>query len=101
MALSKRLIGRALGFCNLTEFEKKVLLNTLEIKRGETISYGELAAKSGRPLACRAVGNIMNKNPLPLIIPCHRVVASSHKLGGYAYGASAKRLLLAAEGAKI
>ncbi|MDE1870585.1 MAG: MGMT family protein, partial [Candidatus Micrarchaeota archaeon] len=63
-------------------------------------SYKELASRSGRPRAARAVGNIMNKNPLPLLIPCHRVVASNHKLGGYAYGVKIKELLLKIEGAK-
>jgi len=76
-------------------------MNTFEIKRGRTLSYKELAAKSGRPRAYRAVGNIMNKNPYPLLIPCHRVVASNNKLGGYAYGVGIKTLLLKAEGAKI
>ena len=80
------LIERLLRQRKLTKFETQVLMNTFEISRGRTLSYKELAAKSGRPRAYRAVGNIMNKNPYPLLIPCHRVVASNHKLGGYAYG---------------
>ncbi|MDE1870052.1 MAG: MGMT family protein [Candidatus Micrarchaeota archaeon] len=85
----------------MTPFENSVLMNTFEISKGKTISYKELAAKSGRPKAYRAVGNIMNKNPYPLLIPCHRVVASNHKLGGYAYGTKIKKLLLKMEGARI
>ncbi|MDE1825352.1 MAG: MGMT family protein [Candidatus Micrarchaeota archaeon] len=101
MGLLRRMVELALWFYGFTEFERLVLLNTFDIKRGTTVSYKELASKSGRPRAFRAVGNIMNKNPLPLLIPCHRVVASNCKLGGYAYGTWAKRLLLAAEGTKL
>ncbi|MDE1846293.1 MAG: MGMT family protein [Candidatus Micrarchaeota archaeon] len=100
MGIYKGAILGLLSRYSLTEFEQKVLANTLGIKSGETISYKELASRSGRPRAARAVGNIMNKNPLPLLIPCHRVVASNHKLGGYAYGVKIKELLLKIEGAK-
>ncbi|MGI0141198.1 MAG: methylated-DNA--[protein]-cysteine S-methyltransferase [Candidatus Micrarchaeales archaeon] len=85
---------------HLTDFEKKVLLKTFDIPRGTTISYKQLAKMSGSQRAYRAVGNIMNKNPLPIIIPCHRVVASGHKLGGYAYGTTVKRILMRIDGAK-
>jgi len=101
LSILKSALKRSLDFYRLTDFEKRVLLNTLEIKRGSTLSYKQLAAMSGRPKAYRAVGNIMNKNPLPFLIPCHRVVASKGKLGGYAYGVATKRLLLLSEGAKI
>lgn len=84
---------------NLTDFETKVLMRTFDIPKGKTVSYKQLAASCGRPGAYRAVGNIMHKNPLPLIIPCHRVVASGRKIGGYAYGTRMKKLLLKSEGA--
>ena len=94
-------VMRLLGRYHLTDFERKVLLRTFEIPKGETISYKQLAADCGRPLAYRAVGNIMHKNPLPIVIPCHRVVASNRKIGGYAYGIGMKRLLLRLEGAMV
>ena len=101
MEISKKVISDVLDKYKLTAFEKYVLLKTFEIPRGTTVSYKKLAEMSGRPKAWRAVGNIMNKNPLPLIIPCHRVVASNHKLGGYAYGTKVKKALIKIEGAKI
>lgn len=62
-------------------------------------SYGELALKSGFPRASRAVGSVCAKNAIPLIIPCHRVIASGGKLGSYAFGVEKKRWLLEFEGA--
>lgn len=100
VGISRKVVMRLLESRNLTSFEIRVLLNTLEIKKGQTLSYKELAKKSGRPKAARAVGNIMNKNPFPLLIPCHRVTASNGKIGGYAYGVGIKKLLLKAEGAR-
>lgn len=100
MEISREIVTRLLHGRDLTSFERQVLLNTFEIKKGQTLSYKELATKSGRPKAARAVGNIMNKNPFPLLIPCHRVTASNGKIGGYAYGVGIKKLLLKAEGAK-
>lgn len=100
MEISREIVTRLLDSRDLTSFERQVLLNTFEIKKGQTLSYKELASKSGRPKAARAVGNIMNKNPFPLLIPCHRVTASNGKIGGYAYGVRIKKLLLKAEGAK-
>lgn len=65
---------------------------------GRTVSYQELAAMSGRPEAARAVGSIMGSNPVPLIVPCHRVLASGGGLGGFGPGLPAKRKLLVLEG---
>ena len=101
MQIFKNFVNRLLENYGLSEFEKRVLLNTFEIKRGTTISYKELAKRSGSPRAYRAVGSVMNRNPLPLLIPCHRVVASNHKIGGYAYGLKIKTLLLFMEGARL
>jgi O-6-methylguanine DNA methyltransferase len=82
-----------------SEFQKAVLNACRSIKSGQTINYGELAKKLGRPLASRAVGNALAKNPLPLIIPCHRVIRSDGSLGNFSAigGLSLKRKLLAHE----
>ncbi len=77
-------------------FAGRVLAQCRDIPWGQRLSYQDLAARAGSPRAARAVGNIMARNPLPLIIPCHRVVGSGGKLGGYsAYGGTAikQRLL--------
>ncbi len=80
-----------------TDFQKRVWQALCKIPYGETISYKELAKRIGNPKACRAVGMANNKNPLPIIIPCHRVVATNGKLTGYAGGLDAKRFLLELE----
>jgi len=67
----------------LTPFQRKVLQITRKIPIGKTISYGQLASKAGFPRAARAVGSVMASNRFPIIIPCHRVVASGGKMGGY------------------
>ena len=71
------------------------------IPYGETASYGELARRIGAPGAARAIGGACNRNPLPLVIPCHRVVASDGTIGGYGGGLDTKRRLLALEGAPV
>ena len=85
-----------------TEFQRKVLGYCRQIPYGQTRSYAELARAAGSPNACRAVGNIMARNRIPLIIPCHRVVGSHGSLGGYSApsGLSLKRQLLRLEGAE-
>ena len=80
-----------------TEFQMRVWRQLAEIPYGETWTYGELARRVGRPGASRAVGAANGANPLPLILPCHRVVASGGKLGGFGGGLDAKRRLLAFE----
>ena len=82
---------------------RRVVLETLarEVPWGEVVSYGELAVIAGRPRAARAVGSAMRNNPIPFVIPCHRVVAAGNKIGGYGGGRNAvalKRELLAREG---
>lgn len=81
-------------------FQKKVLLALTTIKYGTTISYRELAALAGNPCAARAVGNIMSKNPWPLVVPCHRVVGTNNHLTGFKgkKGLSIKAWLLHREG---
>lgn len=86
-----------------TPFQEKVLKNTLEIPRGETRSYGEVAALAGSPKAARAVGRAQATNPIPLIIPCHRVIGADgglHGYGGGTDGLPTKEWLLKLEGAR-
>ncbi len=83
-----------------TDFQLAVWKALAEIPYGETITYGELAARVGRPGACRAVGQANGANPLPIVLPCHRVVAAGGQLGGYSGGLEVKRRLLALEGAR-
>jgi len=80
-----------------TPFQREVWRALQRIPYGETRSYGEVAAMVGRPRACRAVGMADNRNPLPIVIPCHRVVGASGELVGYAAGLDIKRKLLALE----
>jgi methylated-DNA-[protein]-cysteine S-methyltransferase len=67
-------------------FTRKILEELCKVPYGETLTYGELAARAGSPRAARAVGQAMAANPLPIIIPCHRVVAADGRLGGYSGG---------------
>ena len=80
-------------------FSRAVLDQLTRIGYGATKSYTDVAAAAGRPAAVRAVGNACARNPLPLVVPCHRVVRSDGSLGGYAGGPEAKRALLALESA--
>lgn len=80
-----------------TPFQRKVWEETARIPYGEVCSYGELAQRIGHPKAYRAVGNAMHKNPLVLLIPCHRVIAANGKLGGYAGKEEIKITLLELE----
>jgi len=81
-----------------TDFQLEVWDALSAIPYGETISYGELARRVGRPRASRAVGQANGANPLAIVVPCHRVVASGGGIGGYGGGLPAKRTLLALEG---
>lgn len=80
-----------------TTFQRDVWQALLEIPYGETTTYGALAERVNRPKAARAVGMVLNKNPIPIIIPCHRVVGKSGSLTGFAWGLEAKRCLLVLE----
>lgn len=77
-----------------TEFQKSVWSALLDIPYGEVKSYKDIAIAIGNPKACRAVGMANNKNPIPIVIPCHRVIGSNGKLTGYAYGLVLKAHLL-------
>ena len=82
-----------------SRFQRRVLNQCRRVPCGATISYARLAAKAGYPGAARAVGNCMAGNPIPLIVPCHRVVCSDGRLGAYSApgGTAMKRRLLALE----
>jgi O-6-methylguanine DNA methyltransferase len=103
-AIARRLDGDrrvpiALDLRGRTEFERDVWTKALEIPRGEVRPYGWIAAEIGRPKAVRAVGTALGHNPVPLIVPCHRVVRSDGMIGNYSLGGPAnKRMILEAEG---
>jgi len=83
----------------VSAFERAVLAKAQEIPRGQVRPYAWVAGELGRPAAVRAVGAALGRNPIPVLIPCHRVVGSDGRLTGYAWGTPYKRTLLAAEGA--
>lgn len=80
-----------------TDFQRQVWQELLNIPYGQTCTYGQIAKQIGNPLAARAVGMANNVNPIPLIIPCHRVIGHSGKLVGYRYGLEIKEELLRIE----
>jgi len=86
-----------------TPFQKQVLLRAMQIPYGQIMTYGALAAELGKPAASRAIGGVMARNPLPIVIPCHRVVAADGRLTGYsaADGIQTKQWLLELEGHTI
>jgi methylated-DNA-[protein]-cysteine S-methyltransferase len=76
------------------DFGRRVLGELAKVRFGHTLSYGELARRAGSPGAARAVGGVMAKNPIPLVVPCHRVLAAGGKIGGFTGGLRLKRALL-------
>jgi methylated-DNA-[protein]-cysteine S-methyltransferase len=90
----------SLDLRGLPPFTLSVLKELARVPYGKTTTYGALAAKVGHPRAARAVGTVMNRNRIPIVLPCHRVVGSSGNLTGYAGGLDVKRALLALEGAR-
>jgi O-6-methylguanine DNA methyltransferase len=101
-ALDDRMAGKRVrlkvDLRDVTDFERAVLEKAAEIPRGEVRPYGWIAREIGRPAAVRAVGSALGRNPVPLVIPCHRVVCTDGRIGQYALGTSAKRALLSGEG---
>ena len=83
----------------LPDFQRVVLEELVRVQYGEVTTYGGLAGRIGRPRAARAVGGALNRNPVPIVLPCHRVVGASGSLVGYAGGLDRKRALLELEGA--
>ena len=88
----------ALDLSGATEFQRRVYRELLEVSFGETVTYGELARRSGVGGGARAVGQAVGRNPLPIFVPCHRVVAAGGRLGGFGAGLRWKRSLLSHEG---
>ncbi|HEX3857069.1 MAG TPA: methylated-DNA--[protein]-cysteine S-methyltransferase [Verrucomicrobiae bacterium] len=105
-ALKKILAGKKsklppLDWTGKTEFQKSVWRQMLKISAGKTKSYGEIASAIGNPKAVRAVGGACGANPVPVLVPCHRVLAANKKLGGFSGGLDWKRSLLAREGVRL
>jgi len=93
--------GIALDWTGITPFRRAVMEECARIPPGQTLSYGELAARVGKPSAARAVGRVMATNPFPLLVPCHRVLGSDRTLHGYGGGLPMKAALLKAEGVSV
>ena len=106
-ALANMLVGKAAGkwppldWNGKTEFQKSVWREMLKIPAGQTKSYGEIAAAIGEPKAVRAVGGACGANPIPVLVPCHRILAANKKIGGFTGGLERKRKLLLLEGIKF
>ena len=83
------------------EFQRQVLGELARVPFGQVTTYGALAAKVGRPHAARAIGGAMNRNPIPIVLPCHRVIGSNGRLTGYAGGLDRKEALLRLEGVAL
>ena len=84
-----------------TDFQKKVWAALLDIPYGETATYGEIATSIGQPTASRAVGMANGRNPISIIVPCHRIIGTSGKLVGYGGGLDRKQTLLNIEGVAV
>jgi methylated-DNA-[protein]-cysteine S-methyltransferase len=97
----RRQFDAAVDLAAVPEFQRLVLEELQRVPYGATNTYGGLAARIGRPRAARAVGGALNRNPIPIVVPCHRIVGASGKLVGYAGGLERKEQLLALEGAML
>ncbi len=91
----------AIDWSMMRSFQREALLATFAIPYGHTSTYGEIAAQIGRPSGARAVGRAEATNPMPLVIPCHRVLGADGKLRGYGGGLDVKKWLLRLEGAVL
>src|SRR5438094_149014 len=81
-----------------TPFQRRVLMAAARVPAGQVVSYGDIARRIGQPRGSRAVGQALGQNPIPIVIPCHRVVAAGERIGGYGGGLGIKRKLLRLEG---
>jgi methylated-DNA-[protein]-cysteine S-methyltransferase len=90
----KKIIPIDLPLEHFTPFQKSVLSHMQKVPFGQVMTYGELALTSGYPNAARAVGTVCRDNSFPLFIPCHRIIASGGRMGGFAYGLEMKKRLL-------
>jgi methylated-DNA-[protein]-cysteine S-methyltransferase len=94
----RRMFDLSLDLRGMPEFTLSVLRELAHVPYGETTTYGALAGKVGRPRAARAVGTVMNRNRIPIVLPCHRVVGADGSLVGYGGGLDRKQKLLELEG---
>jgi O-6-methylguanine DNA methyltransferase len=97
-ALRGQQVAAPIDLRECSPFEQRVLQKAAEIGRGNARPYGWVAREIGTPEATRAVGNALGRNPVPLLIPCHRVIRTDCTVGGYVFGGEAKRTLLEGEG---
>ena len=97
----RRRFDLPLDLALLADFNRRVLRELARVPYGEVVTYGELAARAARPRAARAVGVVMNRNPMPIVLPCHRVIGANGKLVGYGGGLERKEALLRLEGALL
>jgi methylated-DNA-[protein]-cysteine S-methyltransferase len=97
----RRSFDLPLDLAQVADFNRLVLRELARVPYGEVVTYGELATRAARPHAARAVGTVMNRNPLPIVLPCHRVIGANGKLIGYAGGLERKETLLRHEGALL
>ncbi len=97
----RRVFDLPIDWGGMGEYQREVLRACYAIPYGEVCTYGGLARQTGRPKAARAVGNIMATNPIPIVIPCHRVIGSDGSLHGYGGGLDVKARLLKMEGARL
>lgn len=97
------LAGVPVDFAELDPFDRQVLEAARRIPPGRTRTYGQIAAELGQPRAAQAVGAALGRNPIPIIVPCHRVLAAGGKVGGFSApgGAATKLMLLAIENARV
>jgi methylated-DNA-[protein]-cysteine S-methyltransferase len=93
----------AIDLTDFDQFERKVYAAARAIPWGQTVSYGELARRIGSPGAARAVGRALGRNPVPIVVPCHRILAKGHRIGGFSApgGTFTKESLLALEGVRV
>jgi O-6-methylguanine DNA methyltransferase len=97
----RRRFGLPMDLRHVTPFQRRVLAVTSRIPFGCCASYSDIARRIGQPEARRAVGGALNKNPVAIVVPCHRVIAADGSIGGYGGGLTVKRALFQIEGIEI
>jgi len=97
----RRAFDVQLDLSGITPFHRRVLMAAAAVPAGQVVSYGEIARRIGQPRGSRAVGQALKRNPIPIVVPCHRVIAAGGRIGGYGGGLRIKRKLLRLEGAGL